>query len=202
MSGFEFKPIPHTDARLVQKYTLQDVELGGFPDPKGIANPRNPILLLKQMRKLKNHPENYLGAYYNDTLKGYMKIADWRVRDEKKFATEAELEEIELLESLATDLTPQRKLGIFGLVVSNKVEPSTQTEIAKTFLDVATHRGEQVGAVAVNIIFHEHDPVREVAEEKGYVFTGRTGEADGAPGLIQDLHAKPILDIRALIDRS
>ncbi|HWT39934.1 MAG TPA: hypothetical protein VN081_01500 [Dongiaceae bacterium] len=194
MNGIEFGPIKPSlkNAKAVQRLTLQDVVLGGFPNPDALANPHNPQLVSRQYKKLRHAPDNYFGVYAKDGLVGYLKTAEWTIADELPFAKEQEREWLtEMQEATgATTIDPNYELGIFGLVVSDRLAAGTQKDIAERFLDVAVDRGIHLGMTAVNAVFHDNDPVWLLAREHGWQFTGRTGEASGAPGITQRLYKK------------
>lgn len=192
MSQIEYRPLTALDARPTQELVLQDLTEGGFPNPSQTANPWNPFLLLRQIKRIKENPQNYLGAEEDGSLVGITKIGPWNIRDEKPFATPEELAVLQALEAEGNVLTPERKIGVFALVASNRLEEPAKLEIASSFLSWADERAIDLGATAINIPFHNHDYVREVAEQQGYVFTGRTGEADGAEGVEQKLFVKAV----------
>lgn len=192
MDPVEFDSIRHpiTDAFAMQRLTLQDLTAGEYPDAKEIANPFNPKLLLRQVKKNKNQPENYFISYVNGRAEGYLKTGLWTVGYEKNFATEEELEYLKHLRS--SELTSELKLAIYGLVTSDKYSAVSRASITEVFLDEAIERGTRIGAKAVNIILHKNDPVRLVAEDRGFEFTGRTGRADNVENIVQDLYSIPL----------
>jgi len=196
MTSIEYGPIHQSDdARIIQALTLQDVEAGQFPNPKRIANPDNFFKVRAQKQRLRANGENYLGAYIDGRLEAYMKTGSWRIADQLPFSL---FEEKELLEEQyakgARELQPL-KLGIFGLVVSNRLEAELQFDVADHLLDVATDRAFEAGRVAVNIVFHDHDPIEPVAFANGFVATNRVGGANGVHGvskISQRLFTKPL----------
>ncbi len=193
MNTIEYGPIEAgKNGKVVQQLVLQDVELGRFPNPTGIANPRSRGLVRTQNKKIRAAADNYVGAYVDDELEGFMKIAPWMLADQLPFAQESERDDLIELYEAGARLDPTLKLGIFGLVVSNRLDQEVQAKIAENLLDIATDRALQLGNHAVNIVFHQYDPMQPVALRDGFLFTGRAGEAAGAPGLQQRLYSKPL----------
>lgn len=194
MSDIEFTPIEPTirTARAVQRLTLQDVRAGEFPHPEQLANPDNPRMVARQLQKLRAHPERYDGAFDGGVLQGYMKTAEWTLDDELPFANEVTRDRLHELRADGVHFDPARTLGIFGLVVSNRLERAAREETIHSFLDIAADKARALSLLSVKIVLHDHDPVQAVAREQGYEFTGRAGEAAGAPGLTQRLYRKPL----------
>ena len=190
----EYSPINPSikNARAVQRLTLQDVTLGEFSNPRSLANPNNPSLIYRQIKKLREHPERYEGSFIDNSLEGYMKTSEWALADELPFAGEQTAERIRELMDEEIVLDPARTLGIFGLVVSNKLEEQVQDEIIHSMLDFASDRARDLGQGSIKIVLHGQDPVLDIARQHGYQFTGRVGVVAGAPGLVQRLYRKPL----------
>lgn len=180
------------NARTIQALTLQDVTMGDFPSPESIANPNSPKLVYRQYKKLQAYPDRYTGALLNGSLEGYMKLGAWNIADELPFASEQARGRLLELQESGQTRDPRLTLGIFGLVVSQKLEGPRQVAILEDLLHIATDRALEVEATGVNIVLHGNDPVTPVALDQGFAFTGRIGEAAGAPGLTQRLYRKPL----------
>lgn len=194
MTNVEYGSIHSSDARTVQELILQDLEAGEFPYPKAIASPYSPKLVLRQAARLKGNPERYAGAYVDGKLSGFMKTSEWALDDELPFATEVEAQRIEELKNAGISTDPRRRLGIFGLMTSNRLETDLRTELTEALLDLSIDRALSLGSTAVNVIFHENDPVQAISRTRNFEFSGRMGEAAGASGIKQRLYTK-LLDL-------
>ncbi len=194
MTNVEYRPIEPSlsHVRAVQRLTLQDVVMGDFPNPESIANPNSLKKLVRQYERLKSNPDNYLGAYIDGRVRGYLKTGPWNIADQLPFAYENELPVLNSLLEQGVTTAPKLKLGIFGLVVSNELNHDDADAITDRFLHMATDKALHLRQSAVNIVFHENDPVQPIAMEQGFRFTGRMGEAAGAPHLQQRLYSKPL----------
>lgn len=195
MKNFEYAPVKNasTDARAIRSLVLQDVIAGKFPNPKKIADPNNMFDVFRQRKKLLRSPENYTAVYDDDDeLVAFMKTAGWSNQDQIYYSNPEEIEALEALMKEGYILSPQNKLGIFGLVVASRLHEDEQGEIVERLLDTATDRGLDLRSTAINIPFHSNDIVRAVAKENGFVFTGRIGEDLNVPGVLQRLYTKPL----------
>ena len=194
MNTVEFGSIEASfhNARTVQRLTLQDVILGDFPEPKELANPNSLSKVYAQERKLREHPDRYAGAYIRNKLNAYIKTSEWSIADELPFANDQARMRLEELQAEGVKLDPSRTLGIFGLVVSDKLPVEQQGEIASGLLDLAADKGRLMSLQSIKIVLHDNDPVMSIARDHGYEFTGRVGEAAGASGLVQRLYRKPL----------
>lgn len=182
-------------AEQVKLLTRQDVELGEFPDVDTIANPLDKKSIIKQAYKLAKRPQKYTGAFHGNDLVGYMTFNNWRIADQSDFATPEELESFE-------GRKPEENLigqyGIFGLVVSNQLELDEQQEISRTFFSKAASEavlrstGLLVPNAKVNIVLHDHDPLREMAAEEFAFKPVRRGVVSYLPELEQTLYQKTI----------
>jgi len=183
MKTFEYKPLSPWDVRGVQRLAQQDLELARVPDASDIANPNSVSHLVKGFMAMKAYQGEYIGASSKNHLEGYLKIGEWGEADDREYSP------LKLNEPIG-----QLEMGIFGLVVSSQLEKMYQVDIACNLLDMATDRGRELGASAINIVFHQHDPIRRLAVNHGYEFTGRTGEVGKVPGIVQSLYSMQLVD--------
>jgi len=193
MSFVEFGPIrDESDAYGVQRLALQDVRLGGFSNPTDIADPASPRLVARQRQRIQANPDNYTGAYVRGRLEGFMMTADWKIGDSAPYMT---AEEKEAIKNGDPRMVFPDKLGIFGLVVDEDLHTDLQTEIADRFLHLATDRALHLGKTAIDVAFHDKDPIQPIALQQGFAFTGRLGESEVAFDLRRMLGRKRVLDI-------
>lgn len=174
------------NAVAIQRLTLQDVTVGGFKNPKSIADPDDEAFLSSQLDKLEQHPERYSGFTLDHELVAYMKIGEWTIVDEAPFATGLRAAWLRIKRWLR--LNPKTgQLGIFGLVVSDELNDATRRLALVGLLSEAcrTHRDVAPGMKFVNIVLHDNDPLQEIARAQSFVPRGKRGEAVGAPGKLQ-----------------
>ena len=193
MNDIEYKTLSPWNARGVQTLALQDLKLGNFPNAESIADPNNPLLVLKGFSTIKSQPGNYTGAFVEKRLSGYMKTGIWDIAHEIDFATHEEKQILQKMHE-AGELMPEQKLAIYGLVVSNTLRKPQQAEMTNCLLDVATDKGLNLGMAAINIVIHNNDPVRRIAVNHGFEFTGRKGVVGEVKGLDQLLYSKALVD--------
>lgn len=174
------------NAVAIQRLTLQDVIAGGFENPRLLADPDNEVLLDIQQHKLEQHPKRYSGFTLDGQLVAYMKIGQWTIFDEQPFAIGFRAMWLRIKRLL--HLNPMTgQLGIFGLVVSDKLNDATRRLALTGMLSEAcrTHHDVAPSMKFVNIVLHENDPLMEIARSQGFTPYGKRGEAAGAPGKLQ-----------------
>lgn len=178
------------NARSIQRLTLQDARRAGFTNPFEKGDPRSHKMVIDQQLRLADHPERYYG-YFNTEgeLVGFAKRAEWLVGDELPFIEGSKRVVFRLRQKVRMHRTGQ--IGVFGLVVSEEITPTTQRLILTNLLAHALNgpRGEEP---VVNIIIYEGDPVMDIAERLGFRRFGKVGEAAGAPGLLQWCYRRSI----------
>jgi hypothetical protein len=193
-SSYDLKYVKSIDqlfenARIIQKLTLQDLVAGGFKNPLDIANPDNPVMVAKQLQKLRNYPERYSGYTRNGELVAYMKQNDWEAGDELSFTTG--INAAMLKASQALHMNPlSGQWGVLGLVAFDELDKNERDNaliglLRRSFTDLRTGRPR-----IVNIVLHENDPVLSIAPRLGFVPVGVPGEASGAPGKIQQRYQR------------
>lgn len=189
-SEFEYLPrIPATEesAQALQALTLQDVLAGGFENPTALADPDDPRKVATQLERLEQFPERYSGyRQENGLIVAYMKAAEWLVGDEVPFVDNTFAREAFKLSSrLRGGSLRPKAYGVFGLVSDEALSDEIRRDMHAELLTQSIGRATVESARVVNIVLHDADPVRPVADELGFEPVGPRREAAGAPGLEQ-----------------
>lgn len=187
------KILPTTDnARAIQKMKLDFLPLS-VEAPLFRANPDSIVHIHRQMDELSQLRERFTGVFSRDGLIGYMQVGDWEVRHEMAYAPSDEIPALQQLIERGEKYPPQYKLGIFGLAVSREVRPDDSDAIAKQLLYQATDLALGFGHSAINIEFYENDPIKPIARQEGYLFTGRVNNVlMENRGVMKRLHSKTL----------
>jgi len=189
---FEFlESIPPTreNATAIQQLTLQDLRKGGFPEPEALADPTNERMVEQQLAKLVRHPERYCGYADNRMLRAYMKHGDWRVGDELPFASQERASALKRLRMFKLNPSTQQ-WGVFGLVVTDQLDERVRLSVLEDLLRYPITDPRDGTPRTVNVVIHDHDPLKKVAEWLNFVPVGERAEAAGAPGLMQQRYQR------------
>lgn len=195
--GFEFisQVQPNEeDARAIQALTLQDVIAGDFKNQSELADPNDQTKVKLQLNKLSQFPERY-AAYKNENgvLIAYIKSNEWLADDEAPFVANSFARKALLLTSkLRSGSLQPKEYGVFGLVGSNSLSGQERDTILHNLLQHSIWKAAAQSAFAINIVFHDNDPVTQIALDLGFNPAGAKGEAAGAPGLIQQRYRQII----------
>lgn len=191
--GFDFiKPLGPKFAKAVQGLTLEDLKAMNISCPARFADPDDPGMVKVQRRKLREHSERYCGVVYNGELVALLKLAPWLGLDASPFATG--LDALRLLKCRVRrqNAFPDHPLGIFALVVSNKLDKDVAGRSVFVFL--LEHALEMANGRAVNIIVpakNRPEWLIVTLERYRFVRVGRRGKAAGLPALKQVCYRRP-----------
>jgi len=156
------------NAFVVQCLTLQDVIAGGFPNPRDMADPQNYVKVFDQMLKMLRHPERYAGYTLDGDLVAYIK----------------------LMPSPSAGSEPADEWAIMGLVASDKLDANRRESALVGLLQHAIMDRRSGKSRTVTVPIHKHDPLLEIALNKGFMPVGVPAEQDGAPGLDQQVYRR------------
>lgn len=185
MSEFVIDGISRDKAEAVVRLTNQDVTLGEFDNPDGIANPQDPARVEWQGDRLAKYPELYHGLYElgrPDHLLGYIKTNTWNYADQAGFDTEFERNAKRVLHKVGLGGILAVQWGIHGLVVDNALAEGEQYTAMGDFLEFAARQAEDRRMRAIRVPVHDNDPLLNVIEHYGYRPIKR-GVAAGVAGV-------------------
>lgn len=193
-------PASTENAERIQALTLQDLLAGGFENPTEQANPENPQKVDKQQARLENNPDRYSAiANESDIIEAYLAEGEWHVGDEAPFVENffarmalKAASRIRLLRKFKIGQLKQKAHGAFGLVTSDDLEAETRQEMNRELLSRSIGKAATRSAAVINIVLHDNDPAKSVAEELGFRPVGRRASAAGAKGLKQRRYQRAI----------
>lgn len=188
----EFSPLKgFSDARAVQRLNLQQARMLGYQNPEDHYDPHNIRLVWRQMKLLKQNPQNYEGAFFDNWMAGYVRTAEWTIDDEIPFSSDIARGRLRELQESGMSIDPLHKLGVSALIVSNRLDEDMQYDVAEHLLDRAIDRGIALGNRAVNIVVTEPDPILEAVRDHGFLATGRIADYPGSTRTHR-LYTKPL----------
>lgn len=191
--GFEFEAIKPTlsNAKTMLRLTFEDLRENGFRQPLKLVDPNSLAKIKVQRDKLESHPEHYCGVIHNGQLVGFTKETDWLSDDERPF--------VNVL--CALWLKARRRVfrrshlpgypwGIFGLVVSEDLDPAVRAEIFVALLERSLENNGQTRTVNI-VTTHVYYMVPWVLQDLGFVQVGKPGKAAGAGDIKQWRYQRP-----------
>lgn len=193
MHRFSYETVDPTfsNARAIQRLTLSSL-IGEVSKPDTIANPGSLRYVNRQRMELAQAPDRFIGAFQKGKLMAFMELGEWDIDHELPYSVPNEALVLAGYKEQGYVHTPERKLGIFGLASSIELSKDETEEAVGNLLYHATDMALNYDHPAINVDFYENDPLRRIAMDQGFQFTGRLHDPMRASGVVKRLYTKPL----------
>lgn len=169
------------NAKSLLEFTAEDlIECGVTAETAAeTANPGKLVHQVKQLMKLRRHPERYLGVSLpaerglgHQALDGFLKYGEWGAADQAVYEGEEERQRLLAGVEKGQFGIPGQPIGIFALHVASRYPIDTRLEMADALLDelMARTHGRQIRAG-----LHEDEPLMPAFEAHKFYRTEATG---------------------------
>ena len=188
MSEVSIQPIEamSDNASAVVDLTAQDLRRAGMDryEAEAFADPTSLEHRERQLEKLAQHPDRYLGAFATGQLVGFSKSNEWLAGDQIPFASKLGRSALRLMTKVVYNHLDGRPFGIHGLVVNQELD--SPDEVIQDLLSRAIAAADRH---EVRIAQYFMDPIQPLLRQNGFVPTGKFGRPIGE--LNQQLFSRP-----------